>query len=65
MELFFRRKLPVCIYCINSIEGGGGMHGVMFFMVVFCGIFGAAELLRLLYRAVVRRLGEKNGRKGG
>ncbi len=41
------------------------MHGVMFFMAVFCGIFGAAELLRLLYRAVVRRLGEKNGRKGG
>ncbi len=41
------------------------MYSIWFFLLIFCGIFGAAELLRLFYGAVVGLLARKTRSKGG
>ncbi len=41
------------------------MYSICVFLVIFCGIFGAAELLRLLYGAFVRFLTKRGEKKKG
>lgn len=40
------------------------MHGVLLFITIFCGIFGAVQALRLLYCAAVGQFSKRKN-KGG
>ena len=55
------RKNGSCIYC----HRGGNMQGILFFLTVFCGIFGAYILAGMIYNAVISLLGKGRSSNGG
>lgn len=42
-----------------NISGGVTMYGVIVFMSIFCGIFGAVEILRVIYCTIIKYIGRK------
>lgn len=47
------------------VSGGIIMHGIIVFASIFCGIFGAVEILHVLYCAVIKHIGRKGAEHNG